>query len=730
MKRILFISIIAAATVLAGCKSKDNTATSKTAEKLDRSKVPAAGPAPKIQIGQYQQFQLDNGLKVIVVENHKLPRVSYNINLDNDPLQEGAKAGYISLAGGLIQTGTKTKSKAQIDESVDYMGASLSTSSGGVYGSCLTKHTDNFLALMSDVLLNPSFPQEEFDKAKKQQLSGLTSEKTDPDGISGKLSAVLNYGSKHPYGEITTEETVNNITRDDMVNYYNSYFKPNVAYLIIVGDITVDQAKAQAQKYFGNWKSGNISSREYAVPQAPAKNRVAFVPITGAVQSVVDVTYPIDLKPGTQDAIVASVLNNILGGSGFQARLMQNLREDKAYTYGAYSNISPDEFVGSFSAGASVRNTVTDSSITQILYEMQRLVDEKVPDSMLQTVKNIMTGSFSRSLERPQTIAGFAYSIEKYKLPKDYYETYLQKLSAITADDVQTLAKRVIKPSNAYITVVGNKEVIPSLEKFGKVEMYSEDGSAYVDLRPAPLGVTPKAVLENYIKSIGGKEALAKVKSYEQTGTMSMAMVPAPLNMVVKMKDNSKLKMNISMSGMEIMKQVYDGKKGAMVQMGQASAMEEAELAEMKVQADLSAPLNYDKYGITATLKGVGSINKEDAYVIELTKPGGTITTEYYSINTGLLIKSITVTDGEVSETIYKKYGTSGAIKFASEYTTSAGGQQMDFAISEMKLNPKIDDKEFESDYKEKAPANDNNRLEDRAPSGSGTNDGKGVRNK
>lgn len=699
MKKILYISLVASIAILAACKPKDNATAAKTSSKLDRSKVPAAGPAPKIQIGQYQQFQLDNGLKVIVVENHKLPRVSYSINLDNDPIQEGAKAGYVSLAGGLVQTGTKTKTKAQIDETVDYMGASFSTSSSGIYGSCLKKHNDNFLALMSDVLLNASFPQEEFDKVKKQQLSALASEKSDPNAISSKIADALNYGTKHPYGELMTEETVNNITRDDVFNYYQNYFKPNVACLVIVGDITETEARAQAQKYFGSWQKANVSPKQYPLPQAPAANKVAFVPLTGAVQSVIDVTYPIDLQPGTQDAIVASVLNNVLGGSGFQARLMQNLREDKAYTYGAYSSISPDEVVGSFSANASVRNAVTDSAVTEILYEMKRLVDEPIADSTLQTVKNIMTGSFSRSLERPQTIANFAYNIEKYKLPKDYYETYLQKLNAITTADVQNMAKRIVKPSNAYITIVGNKDITPTLEKFGKVELYNVDGSPYVDLRPAPLGVTPKAVLDNYVKAIGGKDALAKVKSYEQIGTMSMAMIPAPLQLNIKMKDNAKLKLAITMSGMELMKQVYDGKKGAMFQMGQKHEMSADEILEAKLQSDFSAPLNYSKHGITTALKGIASVNKEDAYVIELTKTGGAITTEYYSVVSGLLLKSISVTgtgeDASVSETIYKKYSDTNGVKYASEFTTSADGQQMDFAISEMKLNPKIEDKEF-----------------------------------
>jgi zinc protease len=698
MKKILYISLAVAFASFSACKSKDNTATT-AAPKLDRSVVPSPGPAPTIQIGQYQLFTLENGMKLIVVENHKLPRVSYSINLKKDPIQEADKAGYVDLAGTMIQCGTKTKSKAEIDETVDYMGASLSTSSSGVYGSCLKKHSDNFLALMSDVVLNASFPQDEFDKLKKQQLSALASEKTSPDAISGKLANALNYGSKHPYGEIVTEETVNNISREDLVSYYNSYFKPNIATLIVVGDIKAEEAKAQAEKYFGQWKSGNVSPKSYQQPQAPAKNRVAFVPVTGAVQSVIDITYPIDLRPGTQDAIVASILNNILGGSGFQSRFMQNLREDKAYTYGAYSTIDADEYTGYFSASASVRNSVTDSAITQFLYEMKRIVEEPVDEATLQTVKNILTGSFSRSLERPQTIANFAYNIEKYNLPKDYYQTYLQKLNAVTAADVQTLAKRVIKPSNANITVVGNRDIVPTLEQFGKVEIFDEFGNPFVDLRPAPLGVTPKAVIDIYIKAIGGKDVVTKLKSYEQEGTMAMAMIPAPLQLNIKMKDNSKMKMTMKMGGMELMTQKFDGKKGVISQMGQNQPMEEADLADMKMQADYAAPLNYEKYGIKSELKGIGTVDKEDAYVIELTKPNGGITTEYYSLKSGLLVKSVSVSGGEeptTSETVYKSYATaSNGLKYPNQYSTSAEGQTMEFNITDMKVNPKLDDKEF-----------------------------------
>lgn len=691
MKNIAYTFLSIALVALAACK----------APKVDRSKAPAAGPAPKLQIGQANNFTLDNGLKVIVVENHKLPRVSYNLTLDVDPILEGPKAGYVSMAGEILGAGTKTRTKAQLDEAIDFIGASLSTSATSVSGSCLTKHTDELLGLMSDVVLNPSFPEDEIEKSRKQTLSGLQSEKTDPNSVSGRVGNQVKYGKDHPYGESANEESVKSISRNDLVGYYDTYFKPNVAYLIIVGDITPEQAKAQAQKAFGNWQRANVNDRLYKTPAAPKANRVAFVPMPGAVQSVINITYPIDLKPGTQDAIVASVLNNILGGSGFQTRLMQNLREDKAYTYGAYSSISPDELVGEFSAEASVRNEVTDSAIVQFLYEMERLVNEPVADSTLKTVKNIMNGSFARSLESPQTIGRFAYNIEKYKLPKDYYETYLQKLNAVTPADVQNLAKRLIKPSNAWITVVGNKEVMDKLKVFttdGKLDVFNPDGTTFSELKAVPAGVTVETVINNYINAIGGAANIGKVKSFETAG--KMAMGPMALDMTTRMKDNSKLSMSIKMNGAEMMKQVFDGTKGAAYQMGQKQEMEADDIADIRTQTDMLYELNYAKYGVKAALKGIGSEGGEDVYVVEVTKPNGSVATDYYSVKTGLRTKTLAVlTEGEESmtqETLYQEYKEAEGVKFPSKMSQTMGPQSFEITINDIKINPKLDDKDFE----------------------------------
>jgi zinc protease len=684
-KTIIYVSVFAA-LLLAACG---------TVQQIDRSKVPAAGPAPAIRIGEYQTFQLENGLKLIVVENHKLPRVSYQISLDIDPVLEGEKTGYVSMAGDLMRTGTATKSKSQIDETVDFIGADLSTSSRGVSGSCLKKHGATLLEVMSDVLLNPSFPEDELEKLRKQTISGLASEKTDPNAISGRIASLSNYGKSHPYGEYQTEKSIEAIQRDDLVKYYSTYFKPNVAYLVVVGDITPEEAKLQAEQYFGKWKKGNVNDIKYKLPAPPAGNEVVFVPMPGAVQSVIDITYPIDLKPGTQEAIVASVLNNVLGGSGFQARLMQNLREDKAYTYGAYSSISPDEIVGAFSAGASVRNEVTDSAITEFLFEMDRLTKEPIPDTTLTVIKNIMTGSFARSLERPQTIANFALNIEKYKLPKDYYETYLQKLNMVTSADLLLAAQKYIKASNAYITVVGNKDVAKSLEKFSataKVNMLNPDGTVFSDLKAAPDGYTANTVLEKYIQAIGGLEKINKINSFEQEGKMNMG--PMALEMKIKGKDGGKLNMSVLMGGNPVMKTICNGKKACMEAMGQKTYPEGNELTQLRMQSDMKAEMHYQDYGITPVLKGIANLDGKEYFVVELKDAeGGMVSTDYFDVATGLRYKTVVEEEGTLAESVIKEYAEFEGIKLPSLVSLQNGS--MEIVTTKVTWNVKIDDKEF-----------------------------------
>jgi len=326
--------------------------------------------------------------------------------------------------------------------------------------------------------------------------TAIQAEKNEPSSIAKNIASVLRYGKEDPYGEIVTEESLNNINIDLLKNYHKNYFRPNVAYLVIVGDINIKEAKKQAKKYFGTWKRADVPKQQYSNWPSYDTPKVAIANRDGSNQSVILVTHTVPLTPGHPDAIKATVMNQILGGGSFNTRLFQNLREDKAYTYGSYSRLSTDKRIGYFSASAQVRTSVTDSALNEIIYEINRMQKELVSDNDLQLIKNMMTGSLSRSLEDPQTIANFALNIERYNLPSDYYHTYLEQVAAVTAEDVKQMAIKYLKPEQAIIIAVGQADKIEeSMRSFspeGKVTRYDYYGNEV----KGTIEVTDKTAIE------------------------------------------------------------------------------------------------------------------------------------------------------------------------------------------------------------------------------------------
>ena len=624
---------------------------------LDRSQRPQPGPAPVIQIGNFESFTLDNGLKVIVVENRNVPVVSFQLTLDIDPILEGEAKGFVDFAGQLMREGTTHRSKQEIDEAIDFIGANLSTFSTGMFASSLTRHKNVLLDIMSDVLLNPVFPDEELQRRITQTRSGLQTIRTDGNSILRNLSMSQVYGSDHPYGEIVTEESLDNINVELLRNYYNTYFKPNVAYMVIVGDIDATQARQLMNQYFGSWQRGEVPNHTWPTPQAPAGRRVVFAERVGATQSNVAVTYPLVLTPGHPDAIKVSVMNSILGGGVFSGRLMQNLREDKGYTYGARSSINNDRLVSRFNAQTEVRNSVTDSTVVEILYEMNRLIHEPVSAEDLQLVINFMNGSFARSLESPRTIANFALNIARFNLPDDYYATYLEKLAAVTVQDVQAMAAKYLKPENAIIAVVGHKEdVPPTLERFsatGEVEFFDAFGRPFVAaaVETAPAGVTVETVLNNYLKAIGGRETLASVK--DMTQVMNTSIMGMQLTLTSFQKVPNKFRMETAMGGNVMSTQLFDGTRAIVTSpMGKQEFTEGPEFEMMKIQSVMHMELHYQDYGIVKTLEGIETIDGKAAYKVQVTTPGGQQSIEYYAVETGLKIR----TDSEMGSTKFADY--------------------------------------------------------------------------
>ena len=448
-----------------------------TIVKVDRTKAPKAGPASKLNIGKPITLTMANGMKIYVVQNNKLPRVSASLTFDVDPYVEGGKAGTSDIAGALMMHGTDTIKKEELDERIDFLGASISTSGESASISSLTANFGKAFDMFADVVLHPGFDSDELEKIRKQTLTELETEKDEPSAIAKKVAGVLEFGKNHPYGEFPTEETVNNIKIEDVKKFYNIYWKPNIAYLVFVGDIDPSVAFSLATKYFGDWKRGEMPKSTIEIKKPTTKTFVAVVDRPASVQSIITLLNPIELKPGAPDAIAATVMDDILGG-GMSSRLFRNLREKHSFTYGAYSTVSKDKWIGTFRAEASVRNEKTDSAVGEFINEFNRIRNEEVSDSELTRIKNSLNGSFARSLEKPSTIADFALSIARDGLAPDYYENYLTNLAIVNATDVQTAANKYILPKNLYIIIVGNaKEIANGLDKYGEVKYFDIEGN-------------------------------------------------------------------------------------------------------------------------------------------------------------------------------------------------------------------------------------------------------------
>jgi predicted Zn-dependent peptidase len=682
------------------------SANTMIAQTLDRSIRPKAGPAPEVRMGDAQSFVTANGIQVFVVENHKLPMVSYSLDFDTRPALQGNMTGMQDMIGELLTSGTKSKSKDEFNKQLDMLGATLSVASNGLYLQSLKKNSDKLLALASEMILQPNFTQVELDKLKKQMKSGLASQLDDPEAMSKNISKTLNYGKKHPYGEMMTEKTIDAITLDACKKHYATYFKPNVSYLAIVGDITLAEAKAQTEKYFGKWAKGVVPRTPYITPKQPNGATVAIVNKTSAVQSVIDVTYPINIKQGNADVVKLKVANGILGG-GATGRLFQNLRETHGWTYGSYSSTQEDEleYGGSFSATANAKTAATDSSIAEILKEMNRLRTEPVSKEELEGYKNYMAGTFALGLEDPKRLAQFAINTAKFKMPKDYYKNYLKSIDAVTANDVMEVTRKYINPGIATITVAGDKETtIEKLKKFGPVTEYDFYGDVQkptnTKASAMAMKLSAKEVIEKYINAVGGADKWKGVKDLTQK--MSMEMQGQKITVEVVKKAPNKSFEKVGMMGMVLQKKVFDGEKGYMEMQGQKKDMTEKEIAEEKDGGAMLDELDFLNPSYKLTLKGVEKVDGKDCYVLEAigANNNGKKSTNYYEVESGLKVKELNTEPNDQGVTVvtnnFKDYKTTkDGLKYPSMINTKAGPQVMDLKVETFDSNTGVGDDVF-----------------------------------
>ena len=670
---------------------------------LDRSIQPVGGPTPKIKLDKPKEFKLKNGIKVLVVENHKLPRVSYSLRIDGTPILEGEKAGVLSILGEMLGNGTTSIEKDVFNEEIDYLGANVSIGFRSSFASSLTKHNDRILELMADAIINPLLTVEEFDKTKEQLIESLKADEKSIDAIGSRVGNALSYGKDHVYGEFITEETLNKISYEDVIDFHKKYTYPNSAYIVVIGDVNYKEVKKSITEKFSVWKKAKKVENDVPVltPNV-GLTEVNFIDLPSATQSSIGVTNNVELKMNDEDYFTALITNNILGGGG-EGYLFKNLREDKGYTYGAYSSLGSSRYgVARFSAGAKVRNMVTDSAVTEIVNEIVRIRTELVDAELLKNAKAKYVGNFIMRLERPQTIANYALNIKLNDLPEDFYETYLEKINAVTAEDVKRVANKYFKIANTRIIVVGKgSDVVENLEKVGfpinYFDKYANAVAKPVFNKAIPEGMTALDVVDNYIKAIGGRDMLLNVNTLVSNMDVTLPGAPfKPMAIKKQMMPNKisfEMKANMGGQTMSLMKRNFSGEKGYMEQQGQKMQMSEEEIIEAKNVEGIFDELYYNED--QTELLSINSIDGEDVYKVKVVKNEKT-SYRYYAVESGYLM-SIEEEDENknISSTKYGDYRSVNGIMMPYFMQVNAGGQNLEFNTTEVLVNSELKDSDF-----------------------------------
>ncbi len=659
---------------------------------------PKPGPAPKINIKKPETFKLLNGLTVLIVENHKLPRVAFSLTLDNAPYAEGSKKGVDDLTSALLGNGTSKITKDAFNDEVDFLGADVNIYSSGASANGLTKYSGRVLELMSMGALDPKFTQEEFDKSKDKLIENLKTQEKNVQVVAARVESVLAYGKNHPLGEYLSEETIKNVSLADVKSHYNTYFVPENAYLVVVGDVNPKQVKKQVENLFGGWAKATAPKLVYNDPKNAQYTQIDFVDMPNAVQSEISLVNTYNLKMSDADYFPAIVANQVLGGD-FNSYLNMNLREAHGWTYGARSGMGNDKFVSSkFKANSQVRNAVTDSAVVEFVKEIKRLRTDLVDKQALDAVKAGYVGRFVMQIEKPQTIARYALNTKTEGLPENFYENYIKSINAVTPEDIKRVANKYILSDNTRIIVTGKgSEVLPGLEKLGIPILYFDKfgnpSEKPAMSKPVPAGVTAKSVLDNYIKATGGEKAVNAVRTVAMIGSTSIPQAPAPLSFSSKTDVRGKMAVELSMGGMSMMKQIVNDKEAFQIQQGQRKSIEGDEYKEMRDAAIPFKELNLMKDS-KISVTGIEPINGSDAYAL---KNGESVL--YYDVKSGLKVAESKTQDmgGKPTTlmTYYKDYRDVKGVKLPYNIIRNVG-IELDIKIDDIKINEGVADADFQ----------------------------------
>lgn len=670
-----------------------------------RPKKPEAGPVPQAAFPQFSDFTLKNGLRVILVEDHKQPIVYFRTLIMSGTASDGTAIGAANAVSALLEKGTKSRSADEIAEKLDYYGAELGAAAGNdninITISCLKKDMKDVLPIYFDVIKNPSFPKDELEKYRSQTLSGLKSLKRSSAEPGRRLGRRVTYPG-HPYGNFETEETVNALTGGSVEAYHTSNFVAANTLLAVVGDVTKEEVTAMLEKNIGDWKKGERAKVFF--PPLPETKGMNFylVDRPNSVQSTLRLQR-LAMTKTDPDYEKASFLAAIWAGNGligFQNRLFQNIREKHGYTYTPGGSLTSLLDRGVLVGVAEVRNSVTDSALDQMLLEYRRLSTENIPDAELNFAKGLVTGKYLMELADPQATSAKALDIIQYGLPKDYYSGYPSRVEKFTSDELRKTAQKVYPPNDLNVLVTGDaSKIISKLERFGKFNAYDLDLKPIAKVNAAlkPATLTLDQVIDKYWAAIN-RPALEKVTSIEKNSTITImdatASYPGTM-MEVSMYPNLRYE-TFTIQSVPKIERKNNGTKIYEYQGGQLSrGLDGRELADEQSFVMFHKELMLKDPLQNAVLRGIAETQHGDCYVITLDKVGTAKETWYINEKSGYLVRRVQETkDGDVMYD-YSDFKKVNDIPMAHK-TVITGPMNMNVDYTDIKFNTNPDKSLFE----------------------------------
>jgi predicted Zn-dependent peptidase len=475
--------VLAAPPLVAQAPGAPGDTKEVAVSKVERkNRAPVSKEVLRVRLPKPVEVRLDNGVTVLILEDRRFPVVAVQLQIlgAGGLYEPRTSPGLASATVQMLREGTKTRTSRQIAEEIDRLGATVNAFAGSgdsaaVLASGLSSNFDQWFPLAADALLRPSFPPDELDKLKQRLKVQVRQNRSQPGFLANERFLQAVYGD-HPAAAVTvTPESIDALTAGALAGWHRDRFTPQNTLLGIAGDVSAGDVVPKLKEWLGGWARTNLAIAPPPIPTLTKTRRMFLVDRPGSVQTTINMgNLSVDRRH--PDYIPMVVMNRIVGG-GPSARLFLNLREEKGYTYGVYSNLQAFKYAGPWLAGGDMRTDVTDGAITEFLKEIQRIRDEKVGDLELEEARRSVVAAFALSLEQPTQLLGYALTAKTYGFPADYWDSYPAKILAVTADDVQRVARAYVDPQALQVAAVGDGGKIKAvLEKYGPVEVYDAEG--------------------------------------------------------------------------------------------------------------------------------------------------------------------------------------------------------------------------------------------------------------